>query len=83
MPFNYSQTMYHRLQNLCQGSKSVNNYTKEFYQVISTIDVVEKEEQRVTRYIGGLRPSIQGALNFHTLWVVSKDFQRAMVVEKQ
>lgn len=48
--------MYQRLQNLCQGLKMVDNYMTEFYTLITRNEVMEKDEQLVSRYEGGLCP---------------------------
>nr|GEX71966.1 hypothetical protein [Tanacetum cinerariifolium] len=52
IPHNYQRLMYQRLQNLKQGSKSVEDYTTEFYQLIARNDIQEREYQLVSRYIG-------------------------------
>ncbi|GJZ54740.1 putative reverse transcriptase domain-containing protein, partial [Tanacetum coccineum] len=51
IPHNYQRRMYQRLQNLKQGSKSVEDYTTEFYQLIARNDIQEIEDQLVSRYI--------------------------------
>ncbi|GKB75351.1 reverse transcriptase domain-containing protein, partial [Tanacetum coccineum] len=48
IPHNYQRQMYQRLQNLKQGSKSVEDYTTEFYQLIARNDIQETEDQLVS-----------------------------------
>jgi hypothetical protein len=55
LPHNYLQTMYKRLQNWSQGSKSVDEYTEEFHKLLARVDLSESDDQLVSRYIGGLQ----------------------------
>ncbi|XP_026443937.1 uncharacterized protein LOC113344089 [Papaver somniferum] len=50
LPHNNTRLIYQQLQILRQGSKSINEYTKEFHQLIARKDI--SEEQLVARYIG-------------------------------
>ena len=63
LPYNYQSLMYQRLQNLRQGTKSVNDYADEFYQLIARNDIMETEEHLTPRFVGGLRMQIQDMVN--------------------
>ncbi|GJV27055.1 putative reverse transcriptase domain-containing protein [Tanacetum coccineum] len=75
--------MFQRFQNLRQGIKTVEEYTEEFYELVSRNDLSDNEEQLVSRYLGGLRQSIQDVLCLYTFWTVSEVYQRALAIEKQ
>nr|GFA50338.1 hypothetical protein [Tanacetum cinerariifolium] len=75
--------MYQRLQNLKQGSKSFEDYTTEFYQLIARNDIKEREDQLVSRYIGGLKVHIMDSVNMFDPMTLSDVFQRALAFEKQ
>ncbi|XP_068638446.1 uncharacterized protein [Aristolochia californica] len=83
LPFGYTQTLFKRLHLLQQGSRSVDDYTEEFYQLIARNDLSETEEQMVARYLGGLRQPLQDVLSLHSLWTISEAYQCALIVEKQ
>nr|XP_043611716.1 uncharacterized protein LOC122583367 [Erigeron canadensis] len=83
IPHNYQRLMYQWLQNLKQGSKSVEDYTTEFYQLIARNDIQETEEQLVSRYIGGLRVQIMEFVNMFDPVKLSEAHQRALAYEKQ
>ncbi|KAF7135555.1 hypothetical protein RHSIM_Rhsim08G0252200 [Rhododendron simsii] len=83
LPHNYSRIMYQRLQSLRQNTRSVDDYTTEFYQLVTRNDLAETDEQLVSRYVGGLRPSFQLTLNMLDLYSVSDAHQRALQLEKQ
>ncbi|KAE8672957.1 putative Quercetin 3-O-methyltransferase 1 [Hibiscus syriacus] len=81
--FGYTQTLFQRLHALRQGARSVDDYTEEFYQLVTRNDLSETDEQMVARYLGGLRQPLQDVLSLHSLWSVSEAYQRALAVEKQ
>jgi len=71
-----------RLQNLRQGNRSVDDYTMEFYELVSRDAIAEDEESRVARYIGGLRIQFQDVLYMFDTLSVSDAHQRAVQLEK-
>jgi hypothetical protein len=81
-PFNYLQTLYKNLHNLRQVG-SVDEYTEKFYELMARVDLQEKEEQMVARYLSGLKPPIQDSLVLYVIFTVSEAYNRALVVEKQ
>jgi hypothetical protein len=82
LPYNYTRTMYQRLQNLIQGSKTVDEYMEEFYKYLTRVELAETDDQLVSRYIGGLRQNIQDSLNLFGPINVSAAHQRALLLEK-
>ncbi|GKB18232.1 putative nucleotidyltransferase, ribonuclease H [Tanacetum coccineum] len=83
IPHNYQRQMYQRLQNLKQGSKSIEDYTTKCYQLIARNDIQETEYQLVSRYIGGLRVQIMDSVNMFYPMTLSNAYQRALAFEKQ
>jgi len=83
LPYNYTRTLYQRLQNLRQGNRSVDDYTMEFYQLVSRDVIAEDEESRVARYIGGLWIQFQDVLKMFDALSVLDAHQRAVQLEKQ
>ncbi|GJW97343.1 putative CCCH-type zinc finger family protein [Tanacetum coccineum] len=75
--------MFQRFQNLRKGIKTVEEYTKEFYELVSPNDLSDIEEQLVSRYLGGLCQSIQDVRCLYTFWTVFEVYQRALAIEKQ
>jgi hypothetical protein len=83
LPLNYRQTLYQQLQSLTQGSRSVDDYTLEFYRLEARNQLNESEDQRVARYLHGLRGSIQDTLVVHTFYNVSEAQSKAKALEQQ
>ena len=63
LPHNYMRTLYQQLHNLRQGTQSIDEYTREFYQLVARVDFADSEDQLVSRYIGSMRQQFQDTLN--------------------
>ena len=82
LPHNYTRMMYQQLLNLRQGTKTIDEYTTEFYQLVSRNDLTENEDQLVSRYFGGLQEQYQDTLNLFDPYSISEAHQRAIQLEK-
>ena len=63
IPYNFEHLLFQKFHNICQGSHSVDDYSNEFYQMLTQIDVHDSEDQLVARYIAGLRQQLQTMLH--------------------
>ena len=79
---NYMRTLYQQLHNLKQGTQSIDEYTREFYQLVARVDLADSEDEFVSRYIGGMRQQFQDTLNLFDPISVSEAHQRALHLEK-
>lgn len=83
LPYIFDRELYQRFQNLRQGTRSVDEYSNEFYEFLARVDVHDSPTQLVSRYIGGLRIQLQDVLNMFDPLTVAEAHQRASQAEKQ
>ncbi|PKU83878.1 RNA-directed DNA polymerase [Dendrobium catenatum] len=83
LPTDYEQMLYLQYQHCTQGSRTVNDYTEEFYRLSARNNLHESENQLVARYIGGLRDAIQDKLELNSIWSLSQAVNFALKVETQ
>ena len=83
LPRDYEQTLYQSVQNLRQHLKTVKEYTQEFHWLSLRSNLAETESQRVSRYVNGLRLSIQDQVCLQRPYKVSDAYQLALKVETQ
>ncbi|XP_076958317.1 uncharacterized protein LOC143634010 [Bidens hawaiensis] len=83
LPHNFQRLKYQRLQNLKQGSRSVDDYTTEFYHLVAHNDIQETDEQLISRYIGGLRVQIMDFVNLFDPLTIAEAHQQALAFDKQ
>lgn len=72
LPYNFDRTMFTRLQNLRQGSHSVDEYAEEFSLLLTQTEIYDSEVQLVSRFIGRLRPQLQSAMAQFNLDTISE-----------
>ncbi|ESQ30059.1 hypothetical protein EUTSA_v10012229mg [Eutrema salsugineum] len=75
--------MFTRLQNLRQGSRTVDEYAEEFYLLLTRNELNDTQIQLVSRFIGGLRPQLQNSLTQFDPSTVAEAHRRALAFETQ
>ncbi|PKU85169.1 RNA-directed DNA polymerase [Dendrobium catenatum] len=83
LPTDYEQLLYVRYQQCVQGSKTVSEYTEEFYRLSARNNLQESESQLVARYTSGLREVIQDKLELNSVWTLSQAINFALKAEVQ
>lgn len=83
LPLHYSRVQYLKLQGLRQGTRSTDEYSNEFYTLISQLDLRETPKQLVTWYIAGLKYTFQDTLTLFAPRDVGESHQQALLLEKQ
>ena len=64
VPKHYRRDLFDKLQNLRQGSFSVEEYYKEMEKAMIRANVYEDEEQTIARFMAGLHHNIQRIVEF-------------------
>jgi hypothetical protein len=83
IPKYYQINMFRRLQNLRQKGLSVKEYTEEFYRLNIRAGHRESDEEKVSRYINGLRYEIQEEISMMTMRMVEDAYQEALKAEEK
>ncbi|XP_066316535.1 uncharacterized protein [Miscanthus floridulus] len=65
VPKHYQRDLFDKLQNLKQGSLSVEEYYKKMEKAMIRADVCEDEEQTIACFMAGLHHNIQRIVEFH------------------
>ena len=83
LPSHYIQDNYSKLYHLRQGSKSVEEYTREFEQLLLKCDLREDDAQTMVRYLSGLDESITHVVELHPYSSLDELSSLAYKVEQQ
>ena len=83
LPSHYIQDNYFKLHHLKQGSKSVEEYTREFEQLLLKCDLREDDAQTMVRYLSGLHESIAHVIELHPYTSLDDLSSLAYKVEQQ
>uniref|UniRef100_A0A0D3D2N8 CCHC-type domain-containing protein n=1 Tax=Brassica oleracea var. oleracea TaxID=109376 RepID=A0A0D3D2N8_BRAOL len=83
IPYNFERLLFQKFHNSRQGSRSVEDYANEFYQMLTRVDIHDSEDHLVARFIAGLRSQLQNMLQQFDLSSVVEARQRALLVEQQ
>jgi hypothetical protein len=64
VPKHYRRDLFDKLQNLRQGSFSIEEYYKEMEKAMIRANVYEDEEQTIARFMAGLSAAFSALLSF-------------------
>jgi hypothetical protein len=83
IPRDYQITLFRRMQNLRHKLMSVKEYTEEFYRVNIRAGHQESDDEKVARYMNGLRYDIQDEMGMMTIQNVEDAYQIALKAEEK
>jgi hypothetical protein len=75
IPKYYQINLFRKMKNLRQKGMTVKEYTEEFYQLNIIIGKWERDEDKVARYINGLRYEIQDELSMMSVKTMEDSYQ--------
>ena len=83
IPRDYQISLFRRMQNLRQKLMSVKEYTEEFYRMNIRAGHHERNDEKVARYMNGLRYEIQDEMSMLTIKTVEDAYQMDLKVEEK
>ena len=83
IPRDYQISLFRRMQNLRQKMMTVKEYTEEFYRLNIREGHRKRNDEKVARYMNGLRYEIQDELNLATIRTVEDAYQLALKAEEK
>ena len=83
LPSNYQQTLFRQMQNLRQRSMTMKEYTEEFYKVSIRVVETQDTDEKVARYVNGLRMDIQAEISILSPKTIEENYQMALRAEEK
>jgi hypothetical protein len=83
VPSYYARDLLHKLQQLRQGSKSVEEYYQELHMGMLRCGLEENEDGAMARFMGGLNREIQDILAYKEYNFVNRLFHLACNAEQE
>ncbi|XP_071917089.1 uncharacterized protein [Coffea arabica] len=83
VPSHYHRDLYLKLQNLTQGTNSVEDYHKEMEIAMLRADIVEDREATMARFLSGLRPEIADQVEMHHYVDLHDMLDKAIKIERR
>jgi uncharacterized protein YjbK len=83
IPRDYQINLFRRMQNLRQKVMTVKEYTEEFYRLNIRAGHRESDDEKVARYMNGLRYDIQDEISMMTIRNVEDAYQMALKDEEK
>ena len=83
IPRDYQITLFKMMQNLRQKLMTVKEYTEEFYKLNIRAGHRESNDEKVSKYMNGLRYDIQDEMIMVTIRTVEDSYQMALKEEEK
>jgi len=83
IPRGYQISLFRRMQNLRQKLMIVKEYIEEFYRLNIRAGHRESNDEKVAKYMNGLRYEIQDEMNMATIRTVEDAYQMALKAEEK
>jgi hypothetical protein len=83
IPKDYQITLFQRMQNLRQKLMSVKEYTEEFYKLNIRAGHHESDDEKVAKYMNGLRYKIQDEMSMMTIQMVEDAYHMDLKAEEK
>eukprot|EP00253_Pinus_taeda_P025766 PITA_25766 len=83
LPSNYQQTLFRQMQNLRQRALTVKEYAEEFYKVSIRAGEAQDTDEKVARYMNGLRMDIQDEISLLSPKTLEEAYQIALKAEEK
>jgi hypothetical protein len=83
IPRDYQISLFRRMQNLRQKLMTVKEYTEEFYRLNIKVGHRESNDEKVARYMNGLRYEIQDEISMATIRTMEDAYQLALKAEEK
>jgi hypothetical protein len=83
IPRDYQITLFKRMQNLRQKLMTMKEYTEEFYRLNIKVGHRESNDEKVSRYLSGLRYDIQDELSMVTSRTVEDAYHMALKAKEK
>jgi hypothetical protein len=83
IPRDYQIPLFGRMQNLRQKVMTVKEYTEEFYKLNIMVGHQESDDEKVARYMNGLRYDSQDEMSMVTTQTIEDSYQMDLKAEEK
>ena len=83
LPLDYQHELFRQYQDCRQGTRTVNEYMEEFERLANHNDLKETDDQRISRFVHGLRVSIRDQVSLQTLYTLNEAVTLSKKIEYQ
>ena len=83
VPSHYMRDLHNRLARLVQGGRSVGEYFREMEMIMARANIVEDDDKKMARFLGGLNSNIARELEMYEYNTMEELVQKAMKTERK